>query len=63
MEPRKISNEELADLSQDWENPTVDTSAYYQSALAAWEVDRETYQQHKASGGLCQVYKGKYYIA
>jgi hypothetical protein len=63
MKPRKISNRELAGLPEAWENPIVDTRHYIQCALEAWEVDRETYQEHKAEGGLCQVHNDKYYIA
>lgn len=60
---RKISNKELADLPSSWENPKVDTRKYYQCATAAWEVDKETYENYKRDGGLCQEYKGRYYIA
>ena len=63
MLARKISNQELADLSDEWENPTVDTTKYYQSVLAAFEVDRELYEQHKRDGGLCQQHEGRHYIA
>jgi len=61
--PRLITDEELADLSSNWENPTVDTSKYYQNVWKAWEVDQAAYEQHKKDGGLCQQYKGRYYIA
>lgn len=60
---RKLTDEELADLPQDWENPTVDTRHYYQSAIEAWEVDQALYDQHRREGGLAQKFKGKYYIA
>lgn len=63
LKPRRITNEELADLSDNWENPTVDTSKYYQNVLRAYECDRETYLDYKADGGLCQVHNGRYYIA
>jgi hypothetical protein len=63
MKPRKINNRELADLPEAWENPKVDTRHYIQCAMEAWEVDRKTYQDHKRAGGLCQVHKGRYYIA
>lgn len=59
----KLTNEELADLSNDWENPTVDTRKYYQNVFKALKVDQETYEYHKKSGGLCQVYENNYYIA
>ena len=61
--PRYITNEELADLSDNWENPTVDTRKYYQNVLRAYECNKETYLKHKADGGLCQVHKSRYYIA
>jgi len=60
---RKVSNRELADLPEAWENPRVDTRKYIQCAMRAWEVDSETYLEWKNAGGLCQVYEGKYYIA
>ena len=68
----KLEAEELADLSEEWENPTVDTSKYYQSVGAAWQVTKFIYEKYKALGGLCQKVdppsfeKGassKYYIA
>lgn len=63
IQGRRLSNQELADIPSTWENPRVDTRKYYQCVLTAWEVDQETYQIYKAAGGLCQAYKGKYYIA
>lgn len=63
MTPRKVSNMELADLPERWENPMVDVTKYYQCALAAWEVDEPTYLDQREKGGLCQVYKGRFYIA
>lgn len=63
MEPRKISAQELANLLSEWENPTVDTRKYYQCVMYAYEVSKETYEQYKRDGGLCQEYQGKYYIA
>lgn len=59
---RKLTDLELSELSSNWENPTVDTRKYYQNVFAAWEVSKEQYIQHKRDGGLCQEYKGKYYI-
>jgi hypothetical protein len=68
----ECSAEELADLSDEWENPTVDTSKYYQSVTRAWEVREFIYKKWKALGGLCQVMnppanklagETKYYIA
>ena len=68
MIPRRITNSELAYLSEDWENPTVDTTQYYQCALKAWEVTEGDYLIWKSEGGLCQkVNRGdstfRYYIA
>lgn len=60
---RKLTNEELADLSLEWENPTVDTSKYFQDVMEAWEVDRDAYEGHKGEGGLAQEHAGRYYIA
>lgn len=63
IQPRKISNRELADLSTNWENPTVDTAKYYQCVLSALEVDLGTYEAHKRDGGLCQKFNNNFYIA
>lgn len=60
---RKLSAKELADLSEEWENATVDTSKYYQNVMMAWEVREEIYNKHKAAGRLCQKDNGKFYIA
>ena len=60
---RKISNKELADLPEAWENSLIDTSKYIQTACEVWEVDAGTYAKHRAGGGLCQVFEGKYFIA
>ena len=60
---RKITNQELADLSDNWENPTVDINKYYQNVLYAYEVDEESYNHHKSNGVLCQKYKNKFYVA
>jgi len=60
---RSITAEELANLSNDWENPTVDTAKYYQNVVYAYEVDRVSYEGCKKEGCLCQVCNGKYYIA
>jgi hypothetical protein len=60
---RKISNEELADLPNNWNNPTVDISKYYQNVMYAFEVSKEVYDKYYVDGGLCQTYKGKFYIA
>ena len=63
MIPRKILAQELADISDFWENSKVDTRKYYQSALDVWEVSKEQYLMQKDNGGLCQIHKGRYYIA
>jgi hypothetical protein len=60
---RRISNAELADLPESWENPTVDTSKYIQCVVAAYEVDKAVYLKHKRAGGLCQEHSGHFYIA
>lgn len=60
---REISNAELASLSSDWENPTVDTRKYYQNVFKAYEVSERLYWKFKADGVLCQKHKGNYYIA
>ncbi len=60
---RKLSNAELADLPESWENPTVDTSKYIQCVLAAYEVDEAGYLEHKRAGGLCQEHSGRFYVA
>ena len=54
MEPRKISNKELADLSDEWENPRVDTRYYKQQCLNVWEIDEKTYLELKADGVCVQ---------
>ena len=63
MNPRRISSRELADLPETWENPTVDTSKYFQSVMCAFEVDRTAYEAYKKKGGLCQCFESRYYIA
>ena len=60
---RELSNKELADLPETWQNSKVDTSKYYESVMKAWEVDRPTFYRFKAEGRLCMVNAGKYYIA
>ena len=60
---RKLSNKELADLPEAWENAKIDTTKYIQTACEVWEVDGSTYAMHKATGDLCQVFEDKYYIA
>ena len=59
---RQITARELCDLSENWENSKVDTNKYYQSVLAAWEVDEDTYRKLKAAGNLCQESEGRFYI-
>lgn len=52
---RKITDQELANLSNEWINPTVDTKKYYQNVLRAFEVDAETFESYRKDGGLCQI--------
>jgi len=63
MTPKKLNAEELADLSSNWENPTVDTRKYYQNVFEAWEVSEKDYNIHKSNGGLCQKFNNRFYIA
>lgn len=60
---RQISEWELADLPEEWENPSVDTRHYIQTVMRAWEVDEATYLKHKENGNLCQKHDGRYYVA
>jgi hypothetical protein len=60
---REITSEELADLSDYWENTQVDHSKYTDCVIEAWEVRDWLYEKYKAVGGLCQQANGKYYIA
>ena len=53
---RPLTAKELADLSDEWLNPTVDTDTYYQTVVCAWEVTKEIFHQWKDAGGLCQQY-------
>lgn len=52
---RMVTNQELADLSDEWLNPTVDTRKYRQNVLRAFEVDAETFEGYRKDGGLCQI--------
>ena len=58
---RQITNKELADLPEAWENSLIDTSKYTQSCLVGYEVDAETYEVVKREGFLCQIHNGRYY--
>jgi hypothetical protein len=60
---RELSPVELADLPEEWENPTVDTSKYYQNVGRVWETNEETYLSYKQAGHLCQKHEGRYYVA
>lgn len=62
MNSRKISAEELFNLSEDWENAKVDTSKYYCSVLEAYEVDEGILDIAKAEGALWQVQDGINYV-
>jgi len=59
---RRISDEELADLPSNWENPLVDTNKYYWCAMAAYEIDKEHYERLKAAGDKVLAYKDRYYL-
>jgi hypothetical protein len=63
MNLRRITPEELGDLTNEWENPTVDVTKYFQNVLYAFEVDQVMYGEHKQNGGLCQTQNGRFYIA
>jgi hypothetical protein len=58
---RKLSNEELADLPENWENAKVDTRKYFQCVMEAWEIEKDAYEANKIDGFLVQEYKGRYY--
>lgn len=60
--PRRLSDEELADLTGSWKNSTVDTSKYIQPILKAWEVDFTTFQYFMNIGGLCLETGEKFFI-
>lgn len=57
MIPRRLTNEELADLPSIWENSLVDVRNYYTSVMLAWEIDEETYRAAKADGLLVQAWR------
>jgi hypothetical protein len=63
IKARIISASELADLSNEWNNPTVDVSKYYQNVIKACEVDKKTYKNYNKRGFICQEHNGKYFIA
>ncbi len=58
---RRISNRELYDLSENWENSKV-SSDYYDNVMEAYEVDKEIFDQSKKDGILCQENDGHYYL-
>jgi hypothetical protein len=60
---RELSPAELADLPEEWENPTVDISKYYQCVTQAWETNEETYLKYRENGHLCMKYGRNYYVA
>jgi len=62
MTLRKVTDRELADLSDEWENPKVDTRVYYQTCVNVWEVDRDAYESHKNDGVLCQIHNNRFYV-
>lgn len=60
---RQLTDLELAKLSNNWENPIVDTRYYYQSVAKAWEVTKEDYTKARKIGLLCQAVHGlRFYI-
>ena len=59
---RRITNKELCDLPEAWENSRIDGKKYHESVTAAYEVDAETYQELKKAGDLCQEYNGRFYV-
>ena len=74
MKPRKLSNEEMFNLPDDWkrpehperggwENPQVSTKDYYPSIIEIWEVSQIDYHRWKDAGELCLKYYNKFYIA
>ncbi len=58
---REISNEELFNLSEDWENSKVDTSKYYENVMSAIEVSGIEYEAFKKKGCLVQEHENKYF--
>ena len=62
MKSRRISNEELFNLGEDWNNAKVDTSKYYCSVLEAYEVDNDVLDIAKAEGALWQIHDDKIYV-
>lgn len=62
MEPRQITNEELADLPSKWGNSPV-SSKYYDCVLRAWEVDAVTFNRMKDDGALYLEINGRFYVA
>ncbi len=60
---RQISNEELFNLSEDWENATVDTTKYYSNVMSAVEVSDKEYEAFKKKGCIVQEHDKKYFVA
>lgn len=60
--PRQVSNKEMADLPENWENSKVDVTQYHNSVGAIYEVDEEMYEKGKDAGVLCQIVDGRYYF-
>lgn len=63
MKPQRLTPQQLADLPETWENPTVDTSKYIQAVGRAWEVDEDTFRECLHDGTLCQQVGNRYFIA
>lgn len=54
---RHLSNREMADLPQSWENALVDTSRYFVSATLIFEIDEWLYDLWDNLGYLVQTVK------
>ena len=61
--PRRISSKELADLPEAWNNPTVDTTKYYNCVMSAVEVSESVCRWYGKKGGLWQKHNNRFYIA
>lgn len=58
---RKLTNKELADLPEKWENQ-LDTNKYKETPFKAYETSEESYRIYKNDGYLVQEYRGKHYV-
>jgi len=57
-----LDAEELANLSDNWENSKVDTRYYFEGLTNIFEVSKEIYENLKKEGFCCQVCNGKFYV-